>query len=140
MYLECGCYISEVCDASSNDQHFPCRRPATGRTSGLRIYTPATFFSVTHTNVAERPECQVQEQLGHTGLTFGMPLSCHQRENGFSVVVGLLLTRRARVFTVVCQFIHSAQVADGVAAEGKTVKTRVQSVNGIDASDTNKHL
>lgn len=24
-HLECGCYVSEVCNASSNDQHFPCR-------------------------------------------------------------------------------------------------------------------
>lgn len=50
-------------------------------------------------------------------LTFRMPLSCHQREYSFRVVVGLLFTGRTRVFAVVCQFIHSAQVADGVAAE-----------------------
>lgn len=81
-----------------------------------------------------------ENNLLNSRLTFGMPLSCHQRENGFSVVVGLLLTGRTRVFTVVCQFIHSAQVTDGVAAEDKTVKTQMWSVNKSDINNTNKHL
>lgn len=65
-------------------------------------------------------------------LTFGMPLSCHERENGFSVVVGLLLAGCTRVFAIVCQFIHSAQVADSVAAEEKPVRTWMWSVNKND--------
>lgn len=70
-----------------------------------------------------------------------MPLSCHQREYGFRIVVGLLFTGCTGVFTVVCQFIHSTQVADSVAAEkAETVKTRMQSVNKIDVNDANKHL
>lgn len=70
-----------------------------------------------------------------------MPLSRHQREYGFSIVIGLLFTGCTGVFAVVCQFIHSTQVADGVAAEKEeTVKTRMQSVNKIDVNDANKHL
>lgn len=69
-----------------------------------------------------------------------MLLSCHQRENGFSVVIGLLFTGCTRVFAIVCQFIHSAQVTYCVAAEEKTVKTRMQSENKININNPNKHL
>lgn len=70
-----------------------------------------------------------------------MPLSCHQREDRFRIVVRLLFAGRTRVFAVVCQFIHSAQVTDGVAAEEEQpVKTQIDSVNGIDVNNANQHL
>lgn len=41
----------------------------------------------------------------------------HQREDGFSVVVGLLFTGCAGVLAIVCQFLHPAEVTDGVTTE-----------------------
>lgn len=50
-------------------------------------------------------------------LTLRMFLPCHEREDGFSVVVGLLFTGCARVLAIVSQLIHPAQVTDGVTKE-----------------------
>lgn len=47
-------------------------------------------------------------------LALRMFLPCHEREDGFSVVVGLLFTGCARVLAIVGQFIHTTQVTDGV--------------------------
>ena len=57
--------------------------------------------------------------------TFRMFLPCHEGEDGFSVVVGLLFTRCARVLAIVGQFIHPAQVADGVAEEEEKMDGQV---------------
>ena len=46
-----------------------------------------------------------------------MFLPCHEREDGFSVVVGLLFAGRPGVLAVVGQLVHTAQVTDGVAEE-----------------------
>lgn len=49
--------------------------------------------------------------------TLRMFLPCHEREDGFSVVVGLLFTGRSGVLAIVGQFIHPSKVTDGVAEE-----------------------
>lgn len=108
--------------------------------SSLPIYRQATFFSDTQMLLLKDQTVMSESNSLNTRLTFGMLLSRHQRENGFSVVVGLLFTGRTGVFAIVCQFIHSAQVAYGVAAEEKTVKTRTRSENKINVNEPNKHL
>lgn len=47
-------------------------------------------------------------------FTFWVFLPRHEGQDGFGVVVRLLLAGRPRVFAVVGQFVHAAQVADGI--------------------------
>lgn len=47
-------------------------------------------------------------------FTFCVFLPCHEGQDGFGVVVRLLLAGRPRVLAVVGQLVHPAQVTDGV--------------------------
>lgn len=83
----------------ANDS-FPC---LTG--NSIHLLLPVVFFN---------PVQKVTQKV----RTLRMFLPRHEGQDGFSVVIGLLFTGRTGVLAIISQFIHPAQVTDGVA-EGK---------------------
>lgn len=52
-------------------------------------------------------------------LTLRMLLLGHEGENSLSIIIGLLLTWGSRVFPIVCQFVHTPQVTNGITVRKK---------------------